>query len=251
MIGLFRRIRRKLANENRFLQYSRYAIGEIVLVMVGILLALQVNNWNINRAEKTTEIKYLKNIKIDLKKDMVNIDRTLKFRRAKLIATQKVIENINGLPIENLTELTKNIMNTLYTERFQPSNITYNDLVSSGSLKLISNDSIKLLLLELSLLYQNNEFYIEHESSGYEEYLSKPIYKFTDIARMKPVFLGIKTVEPENVREEDFMLLFESVEYKNGCVGSIWVSEGFIVLYQKIETKSKRIVELIDIELKN
>lgn len=250
MIGFFRRIRRKLAHDNQFFKYSRYAVGEIVLVMVGILLALQVNNWNISRVEKTTEIKYLKNIKIDLKKDIANIDYNLKFRRLKLNATEKVIENINGLPIESLTELTKNVMSTLYSERFQPSNITYNDLVNSGSLKLISNDSIKLLLMELSLLYQTNEFYIEHESSGYKEYLSKPIYKFADIDRMKPVFLGTKTIETENIREEDFMLLFESMEFKNGCVGSIWVSEGFIWLYQKIETKSKKIIELIDIELK-
>src|SRR5210317_1919184 len=49
MINFFRKTRKKLADENKFLQYSRYAIGEIVLVVIGILIALSVNNWNENR----------------------------------------------------------------------------------------------------------------------------------------------------------------------------------------------------------
>ena len=49
MINFFRKIRRKLADDNQFLKYSKYAIGEIALVMIGNLLALQVNNWNQER----------------------------------------------------------------------------------------------------------------------------------------------------------------------------------------------------------
>jgi hypothetical protein len=49
MINFFRKTRKKLADDNQFLKYSRYAIGEIVLVVVGILIALQINNWNEER----------------------------------------------------------------------------------------------------------------------------------------------------------------------------------------------------------
>jgi hypothetical protein len=59
MINFFRKIRRKLANDNQFLKYSRYAIGEIVLVVVGILIALQINNWKIERFEEKEETNYL------------------------------------------------------------------------------------------------------------------------------------------------------------------------------------------------
>ena len=48
MINLFRKTRQKLIKENRVSKYLLYAIGEILLVMIGILMALQVNNWNIN-----------------------------------------------------------------------------------------------------------------------------------------------------------------------------------------------------------
>ena len=55
MIGFFRRIRKKLADDNKPMKYMRYAIGEVLLVMVGILLALQVNNWNEHQKELKQE----------------------------------------------------------------------------------------------------------------------------------------------------------------------------------------------------
>jgi hypothetical protein len=249
MIKFFRRIRQNMIKENRASKYLLYAIGEIILVVIGILIAVQINNSNIKRIDKISEIKYLNNIKLDLEKDLENLNYNLDFRHKKLVGTKKLIEQINGLQIEDLTELTFNVLNTLYAERFRPSNVTYNDLVSSGNLNLISNDSIKLLLFDLALLYQDNTFFIEHETSEYEEYISKPIYKFTDIDRMKPVFLGNKTAEEVNIIEDDFKELFQSKEYKNGCVVSNWTTEGFIELFQTIKSKSKQIIDLIDNEL--
>ena len=55
MINFFRKIRHKLADNNQFLKYSRYAIGEIVLVVVGILIAVQINNWNEARKAELEE----------------------------------------------------------------------------------------------------------------------------------------------------------------------------------------------------
>jgi len=70
MINFFSKIRKKLADDNKPLKYMRYAIGEIVLVMVGILLALQVNNWNEGQKERLLENEILTDLLIDLKKDL-------------------------------------------------------------------------------------------------------------------------------------------------------------------------------------
>ena len=78
MIGFFRKIRRKLADDNQFIKYSRYAIGEILLVMIGILLALQVNNWNGKRIAREIEKGQLMNLVEDLKLDSLHFDSTLK-----------------------------------------------------------------------------------------------------------------------------------------------------------------------------
>lgn len=250
MIGFLRKIRRKLADDNKPIKYARYAFGEIVLVVIGILIALQINNSNNKRIEKESEIKYLINIKLDLIKDIKSLEYNIDFRQKKSLGIEKLISQINGQPIQDLNETTLNVINTLYQERFQPSNVTYSDLVSSGNMNLISNDSIKIYLFELSLLYQTNLFNIEHETAEYEENISKSIFRLADIELMKPVFLGEKTVEQVNITEEDFKALFESIEYKNGCVVMKWTSEGMIALYQNIKAKSESLIKIIDREIK-
>ena len=69
MIKFFRKIRQNLINEGKTTRYFKYAIGEIVLVVIGILIALQINNWNEARKATTQEITLLKNIQQDIELD--------------------------------------------------------------------------------------------------------------------------------------------------------------------------------------
>ena len=71
MIKFFRNIRQNLLNEGKTTKYLKYAIGEIVLVVIGILIALQINNWNINRLNIEKENRYLNEIKNNLNSDLL------------------------------------------------------------------------------------------------------------------------------------------------------------------------------------
>lgn len=75
MIKFFRHIRKQLLAENKFSKYLLYAIGEIVLVMIGILLAFQVNNWNENRKLEKLENSYYINILNDLHNDSLEFEK--------------------------------------------------------------------------------------------------------------------------------------------------------------------------------
>lgn len=75
MLPFFRKIRWRLAQDNQFFKYSRYAIGEIVLVVVGILIALYINNWNEERKEELMIREILEEIDQDLNADIVAFDR--------------------------------------------------------------------------------------------------------------------------------------------------------------------------------
>jgi len=77
MIGFFRKIRKKLADDNKPLKYMRYAIGEIVLVMFGILLALQVNNWNEERKDREKEQKVLETLAYNLERNSILLHEAL------------------------------------------------------------------------------------------------------------------------------------------------------------------------------
>ena len=249
MIAFFRKIRYKLLRNGKSGKYFKYAIGEIVLVMIGILLALQVNNWNNERKDRDREIKYLKNIKLDLGKDLKSLAFQINFRKEKYKGTKRLVKHINGSPITDLTELTWNVVNSLMEDKFTPNNTTYTELSNSGNLNLITNDTIKKLLLDLEELYKRNDFSIEHEVFEYREYISKPVFKYTNVNQLWPVFIDEKTVEEQQITFDNFNELFQSSEYNNGLFVSNLITEETIPIYENIENKSNRIIEMIAIEL--
>ena len=251
MIKLFRNIRKKLAAENKLWAYSRYVIGEIVLVVIGILIALQVNNWNIDRTDRKSEVKYLKNIQLDLQKDVTSLSFLINFRKERIEGDLQLIEIIKGAPIDDVTEVTKNVVNSIMEQRFSPNNNTYHELSSSGNLNLITNDSIKSLLLELEELYKTNTFGIDHEGFDYREYISKPLAEHISLDQLIPVYLGKKTIDEQGITRESFNALFKSNLYKNGLYIISLTSEDMISLYDNIKTKSIQIIELIKMELKD
>ena len=67
MIKFFRKIRYNLIEKNKTGKYLKYAIGEIVLVVLGILIAISINNWNHNRKSNNLKQSYIENVKVELK----------------------------------------------------------------------------------------------------------------------------------------------------------------------------------------
>ncbi|MFX0556562.1 DUF6090 family protein [Maribacter sp. CXY002] len=104
MIKFFRRIRQKLLSENKFSKYLAYAIGEIVLVVIGILIALQINNWNEERKENITLISILKNekisIAIEIEKEEIQIQLINGWIDTVLNA-QIIIEDVEVLTLQH------------------------------------------------------------------------------------------------------------------------------------------------------
>lgn len=238
-----------IKNESR--RYIKYALGEIILVMIGILLALQVNNWNIERTDRILELKYLRNIKLDLEKDLKNLKINTNKRMEKSDGIKKLLKHLNGQPIEDLNELSSLVYNTVNEWRFTPNNATYNELANSGNLNLISNDSIKLKLLELEELYIENSFGIEHETNDYREYISKPLFHSVEMDKLMLVFNGAKTAEELSINLSDFEELFSLKEYKNGILIINIISEYLIEFYKIIVVKSKSLILMIDKEIQD
>lgn len=172
MIKFFRKIRQKLVQENRVSKYLIYAFGEILLVMIGILLALQVNNWNNKRIETKREYNYIKNIERDLNNQLLAIDTQIEFEAAVADNCNKVLEpynETNTLSIDNSFALALGSMTSRRT--FRNPNPAYKELISSGSISLISDEEFKNKLInyyeELNRIEQvianNNTLFIDQE----------------------------------------------------------------------------------------
>ncbi|HBR54223.1 MAG TPA: hypothetical protein DEA82_11320, partial [Flavobacteriaceae bacterium] len=92
MIKFFRHIRQRLIADNRFSKYLLYAIGEIILVVIGILIALQINNWNEERKERFTEQKILKQLQKEYTQNLKQLDEKILMRNKMTQASNALLD---------------------------------------------------------------------------------------------------------------------------------------------------------------
>jgi len=95
MIKFFRKFRQKFISEGNIGKYFKYAIGEIILVVIGILIALQINNWNNNNQLRVLERKYLTEIKNSLESDLPDIQFNLDFNESRLKSNEIILQYMN------------------------------------------------------------------------------------------------------------------------------------------------------------
>ena len=159
MVKFFRKIRQRLLTENKFSRYLIYAFGEIILVVIGILIALQINNWNETRKSSIEEQEYLKQIKQEIQADIASIDSIL----PKLQDRQKKLDTLETILASNAIgddtrEGYKLWRKSWNFPDFNSHNNTIETLKSSGQIQIIQS---KELLNALSS-YQNklDAFYI-------------------------------------------------------------------------------------------
>lgn len=152
MLPFFRKIRYKLAIDNQFLKYSRYALGEILLVVIGILIAVQINNWNEHKKEKRRASTYINKIIKDIETDRKNIDSLVAIGEFNVKAIEnyfKYFENQDPVDIKLLIDSCSNVIKDVRKYRYTPNNHTFRDMQSSGNSTLLSEDQ-KQALVKLS-----------------------------------------------------------------------------------------------------
>jgi hypothetical protein len=146
MISFFRQIRQKLLSQNRVTRYLVYAIGEIFLVVIGILIALQINTWNenikLNQQQKSYLTRLIQENKSDVLTFAAEIERLEK--NSEKIANLSTILNSkvysDSLLVLSTTEFL--IYGSLYPQ-FNPSISTYEDLSSTGNLGIIKDTGLR------------------------------------------------------------------------------------------------------------
>jgi hypothetical protein len=157
MIKFFRRIRKKLLVEGKIGNYFKYAIGEIILVVIGILIALQINNWNEKRKNYARLITNIKTIAKDISSDTVIQNRTIKDLHKQVVAGEQLIaimESEDHLVIDSLEFILNfNTFTTVHT--FPKQTNTWSLLNSSGILSEFPDVTL-LNMLEDYYDYYNN-----------------------------------------------------------------------------------------------
>ena len=141
MIKFFRKIRYDLIEKNKTGKYFKYAIGEILLVVIGILIALQINNWNENRKIQVEEIKLLTNIHVDLQKTLEELESAIEFNKSTVDEIVKIEHySKNKLPYSDELDYSFGVLPYFYASFI--TNSTYKSLQATG-LGILKNNSLK------------------------------------------------------------------------------------------------------------
>lgn len=221
MIKFFRKIRQKLLSENRFSKYFIYAVGEIVLVVIGILIALSINNWNEERKAKTLEVKLLKDLVLEMKQNKSLLED------AKI--RHNAHDSISTVILEQKTELAPAIylQHVVFTTYFATTdfvNGNVESILSEHGPSIISNDTLKEFVTtwkEMANDITENELI---EQQLIFDQILPVISKNIDLSKIDPITRG---------EESSFNNYLADVTFQNDIKNLISSNEFNGVVYSK------------------
>ncbi|WP_197056937.1 DUF6090 family protein [Cellulophaga sp. Hel_I_12] len=233
--------------QNKFNKYLLYALGEIILVVIGILIALSINNWNEAEKDHKLEHVFLLKLKSNLKADIALYkDRIEKntLNNHHLDSSLTILKNYKS---HTTVELQEHLRFIFFFHRFNPNKTTFDNLVSSGRLNIIRNDSLtESLFLYYRLISQQQESLAESIDDYSRNTMGPALLEFDFIDNsldytLKPIksSFGVKPIESyvENPK------IVNSISYK------ILFVDVIVRAYTSQITKAESIIDLIDNEL--
>jgi hypothetical protein len=253
MNRMFASMRRALLAESRFTRYLGYAVGEIVLVVIGILIALQINTWNDARKDRAKELAYLANIRTDQVANNAEMDRFLAARKERVAAAGRILEHFGGKPIDDPSAFNADSIGIYSWERFYLGNNTYQELVNSGNFALLSNHAIKDQLLDIEALYRKMKGEEDHYRFDTETALYKPVYEVMDTVAMTADYAyrlsGGKAGRKDAIDARTFEPLLRNRTIENGFVMTILEYGTMNAQMEELRSRCQGLIRDIDAEL--
>ncbi|MGZ0016366.1 DUF6090 family protein [Yeosuana sp. AK3] len=181
MIKLFRNIRKQLLKQGKTNNYLKYAIGEIVLVVIGILIALQINNWNSHRIQNNKENVYVENIKRDLTVQLGLIDAQLSYENQILNSATPLIKSYKQKQKFEVDSIfTRNLGKLSGRMTFIKHNPTFTELISTGNLDIFQNQEFKNNLIEFNQGIERTELVLNKNNDYIDKIFIPDVLKITE-----------------------------------------------------------------------
>jgi len=233
LINIFKNIRFHLLDQQKIKKYLLYAIGEIILVVIGILIALKINNWNTLQLKKLEEIETYKNIKDQVTQNLEEITsvKTINdYYSTQYKSANRIITSQDRNKIDSLTIMAMNL--SRFSDFHGNGNI-YETLVNSGDIKLLENSEIQNKLQKLQSIYS----YINKlEEINWEIVIKELSPELRGVIN----YSNLKVIKPEKLY---------SVELQNIFVENIFLTKAKDDAYATALTEINELKRLIDQEI--
>lgn len=242
MLGFFRKLRQSLLKEGRISQYLTYALGEILLVTIGILIAIQLNSFYETQTDRKKEQVYLAAYQRDLEFNLKELDRVIEKRQNTKRSMGCLLrwsqEGYEGIPLDSLEA---QILRLGFYTLFSSSDGTIDDIMGSAEVKLIQNDRLRKSIVSWESSLKQVE---EWERLGQEsaqngiDYMMKniPVYK----THLQELIVSEKLVE-QLFRDQYFLNLLDN---------QYFISDKLVGYYEDLQKNHRELHNEIERELK-
>ncbi len=255
MLRFFSKIRKSLLDEGKVARYTKYAIGEIFLVVVGILIALQINNWNEARKDRVQEQELLLQLKGEYESNLAELDQKIKMRNKIIVSAFKLLEYQDNSTKREANDIYKHLNQISVTPTFDP---IINDIISSDRIKLLQNTELKKLLTR----WTSDVTYVTEEEQQWAKYRSErmrpDIMKYTSSRSRFNVYFNSNLVEDfflgddlevefdlgDSKRKQDINVVFEQSNLEDHvAIAATWSR----LINEQSKILRKRILEILDL----
>ncbi|GMN09696.1 hypothetical protein MTsPCn9_17390 [Croceitalea sp. MTPC9] len=247
---LFRRVRQKLILDNKKIQYLNYALGEILLVVIGILIALQINNWNQSVKDKKSLNEYLIKIKSHTLEDMKQLEELSKGRKQIADLCKKARNSILS-KTENDNLFLFKISGTAFVDfYFKPNSGGYESLKNSEYYGKINNTKLDSLLAKyhglVDIIAENEKSYNQY-TVHQENYLDT---QFDRSLILASAFMSLDSLAtkatPQSEYDQTFIEYTAKPAYRNVISLAAWQFDTMINQYHQLTELGHLIIEEVD-----
>ena len=248
MIKFFRKIRKSLVTENKFTKYLIYAIGEIILVVIGILIALQINNWNTDKVNRKKSFAVIGSINEDIMRDTALINKYIVSAKEEVAHIEKIEKRItkDDINLDSIIHIAKYEFSYFWTSQPQYSRNTYESIIASGYIENIP-ESLRLVLKSY---YDNQEYRVDIINKLNDQYR----IRFDDFSQHYSVkikrigqerqYTKLENVSWQNVSAKHLFPRFNTL---TNAKGILWKSQ--LSILRRTFNESEEVMKEIDLYL--
>ncbi|UWX53774.1 DUF6090 family protein [Maribacter litopenaei] len=231
--------------ENKTSKYFKYAIGEIILVVIGILIALQINNWNEGRLENNREKVTIQNLHTEFNENLKDLDSINTILNRTILATETIFEKFRERELQDAKEVDSLLHHVIESPSWKPSEFVLNDLQNSGGLSKLNNTELKILLFNWSRFFNElQETMVQSEETNISviEYIREH-GSLRNIDTQSKAF----QYRPSQLKMNNALLL-QNIEFENYIDDKLYVLKESEIAYKQAKILIQKILEETTLE---
>ena len=206
-------------NQNKNSKYFKYAIGEIVLVVIGILIALQINNWNEVKKNRTIEKETLVSLKIDLQSAMIQLDEKISQNKRYMVLDSLLLDVVHFNKNVQKDSLESLMLGHIFTPGYDPELGTLNEILNTGKMTFIRNGELRNYISTWNK-YMDELSEVDSKLLYFDFEFKTPLYtKLVPMKNMLNTYTSFQKASRTNYPKSNYTwnpkILLESIEFEN------------------------------------